>query len=67
MNWDRVEGDWKQIKGSVKEQWGKLSDEQLEVITGKQDQLAGNIQEAYGISKEEAQKQLAAWLDKQKS
>jgi uncharacterized protein YjbJ (UPF0337 family) len=42
MNWDRVEGNWKQFKGSVKEQWGKLADDQLDVIAGKRDQLAGN-------------------------
>lgn len=64
MNWERVEGNWKQIKGSVKEQWGKLTDDQLDVIAGKRDQLAGKIEEAYGISKDEVEKQLAAWQDK---
>lgn len=61
MNWDRIEGNWKQVKGSVKEQWGKLTDDQLEVIAGKRDGLAGKIQEAYGISKDETEKQLADW------
>jgi len=61
MNWDRVEGNWKQLKGSVKEQWGKLTDYQLDVVAGKRDQLAGKIQETYGISKDEAEKQLTAW------
>ena len=67
MNCDRVEGNWKQIKGSVKEQWGKLTDDQLDVIAGKRDQLAGRIEEAYGISKDEVEKQLAAWQDKYKA
>jgi len=66
MNWDRIEGNWKQFMGSVKEQWGKLTDDQLEVIAGKRDKLTGKIQEAYGISKEEAEKQLAAWQERLK-
>jgi uncharacterized protein YjbJ (UPF0337 family) len=45
MNWDRIEGNWKQFKGSVKEQWGKLTDDQLDVIAGKRDHLTGKIQE----------------------
>jgi uncharacterized protein YjbJ (UPF0337 family) len=61
MNWDRIEGNWKQLKGNAKQHWGKLTDDQLEVISGKRDLLAGKIQEAYGISKEEVEKQLAAW------
>lgn len=66
MNWDRIEGNWKQLKGSVKQQWGKLTDDQLDVIAGKRDHLAGQIQESYGISKDEAEKQLAAWQERQK-
>ena len=65
MNWDQVEGNWKQLKGCVKEQWGHLTDDNLDVITGKRDQLAGKIQEAYGISKEDAEKQIAEWQQKQ--
>jgi uncharacterized protein YjbJ (UPF0337 family) len=61
MNWDRIEGNWKQFKGNVKEQWGKLTDDQLDVIAGKRDHLAGRIQETYGISKDEAEKQVDAW------
>ena len=60
MNWDRVEGNWKQFKGTVKQQWGKLTDDQLDVIGGKRDQLAGKIQETYGISKDETDKQIKA-------
>lgn len=66
MNWDRIEGNWKQFKGNVKQQWGKLTDDQLDVIAGKRDQLAGEIQESYGINKDEAEKQLVAWQERQK-
>jgi uncharacterized protein YjbJ (UPF0337 family) len=61
MNWDRIEGNWNQYKGSAKQQWGKLTDDQLDVSSGKRDVLAGKIQEAYGISKDEAEKQVNAW------
>jgi uncharacterized protein YjbJ (UPF0337 family) len=61
MNWDRIEGNWKQFKGNVKAQWGKLTDDQLDVIAGRRDNLAGKIQETYGVSKDEVEKQLAAW------
>lgn len=61
MNWDRIEGDWKQFKGSVKERWGKLTDDQLTQLGGKRDQLAGKIQEAYGVTRDEAEKQLDHW------
>lgn len=61
MNWDRIEGNWKQFKGSAKEQWGKLTDDQLDVINGQQEQMAGKIQEIYGITKQEAEKQIADW------
>lgn len=64
MNWDRVEGNWKQFKGNVKEQWGKLTNDQIDVIAGKRDQLAGKIQEAYGVSKDEAEKQIKQFEDR---
>ena len=57
MNWDQVAGNWKQFQGQVKEKWGKLTDDDLTVIGGKRDQLLGKIQERYGITKEEAQKE----------
>lgn len=66
MNWDRIEGSWKQFRGNVKQRWGKLTDDQLDVIAGKREQLAGRIQEAYGITKDEADKQLADWEKLQK-
>ncbi|MCZ8072806.1 MAG: CsbD family protein [Paucibacter sp.] len=61
MNWDRIQGNWKQAAGKAKEQWGKLSDDDLEVVAGRRDQLAGLIQERYGLIKDKAEKQLAAW------
>lgn len=61
MNWDQVEGKWKQMKGSVKQQWGKLTDDDLDVIAGQRDKLIGKVQERYGITKEEAQKQVEAY------
>ena len=66
MNWDRIEGNWKQFKGSVKEQWGKLTDDDLDYVEGKRDQLAGKIQEAYGIGRDEADRQLTDWADRQR-
>jgi uncharacterized protein YjbJ (UPF0337 family) len=57
MNWDQVEGKWIQVKGQVREKWGKLTDSDLEVIAGKRDQLVGRIQERYGIAKEVAEEQ----------
>jgi uncharacterized protein YjbJ (UPF0337 family) len=61
MNWDRIEGNWKQAMGHAKAQWGKLTDDDLSVVAGRRDQLAGKIQERYGVVKDEAEKQLAAW------
>ncbi len=66
MNWDQIEGNWKQFKGNVKQQWGKLTDDQLDVIAGKRDHLTGKIQEIYGITKNEVDKQLSSWLETQK-
>ena len=61
MNWDRIEGNWKQFKGNALQQWGKLTGDQLDVIAGKRDLLLGRIQELYGISRDEGEKQLADW------
>lgn len=63
MNWDIVEGNWKQFKGKVQAQWGKLTDDHLDVIAGKRDQLAGKIQETYGVSKDEAETQIKHFED----
>ena len=58
MNRDRAEGNWKEFKGKVKEQWGKLTDDDMTVIEGNRDQLAGRLQQRYGIAKEEAERQV---------
>lgn len=58
MNWDIVKGNWKQFRGEVQAQWGKLTDDHLDVISGKRIELAGKIQEAYGITKDEAERQI---------
>ena len=63
MNWDRIEGSWKQYMGKAREQWGKLTDSDWQVIKGKRDQLFGKVQERYGITREEAQKQADAWAN----
>jgi uncharacterized protein YjbJ (UPF0337 family) len=62
MNWDQIEGKWKQSTGRVKEKWGKLTDDDLTTINGKRDQLVGKIQERYGIAKEAAEKQVDEFL-----
>lgn len=58
MNWDIVEGNWKQFKGKVKARWGKLTDDHLDAIAGKRDVLAGKIQEAHGVTRDEAERQI---------
>ncbi len=67
MNWDIVEGNWKQFKGKIKAQWGKLTDDHLDVIAGKRIALAGKIQEIYGISKDEAENQIKNFEDMNKN
>ena len=61
MNTETIKGSWKQLKGKAKERWGKLTDDDLDVVAGRRDELAGKIQERYGVAKEEAHSQLAAW------
>lgn len=61
MNWDQIEGRWKQFSGSVREKWGKLTDNDLQEIGGKKDKFLGKLQERYGISREEAETQLENW------
>jgi uncharacterized protein YjbJ (UPF0337 family) len=62
MNWDQVEGKWKQLRGSAKQQWGKLTDDDLEQIAGMRDKLVGRLQERYGIAREDAQKKADEWI-----
>jgi uncharacterized protein YjbJ (UPF0337 family) len=61
MNWDRIEGNWKQITGKARERWGKLTDSDFEAVAGRRDQLVGRIQERYGIARDIAQKQADEW------
>jgi len=63
MNWDIIAGDWKQFHGKVKEKWGKLTSDQLAMIAGKRDQLSGTIQATYGITKDQAERQIKAFED----
>ncbi len=58
MNWDQVEGNWKQFTGQIKQKWAKLTDDDLQLINGKRIELLGKIQERHGITKEAAEKQL---------
>lgn len=62
MNSDQLQGKWKQMKGSIKERWGKLTDDDVDIVNGQSDQLVGRIQERYGIAKEEAQRQVNEWM-----
>ena len=64
MNWDIIQGKWKQMTGSAKEKWGELTDDDRTQINGKRDQLAGKLQEKYGITKDEAEKQIDDWASK---
>ena len=66
MNKDIIEGNWEQLKGSIKKQWGKLTDDHLDEIKGDKQKLAGRIQELYGIKREEAQKKVDDWEALQK-
>jgi len=61
MNWDQIEGKWKQLAGAARERWGKLTNNDWELIAGKKDQLVGRIQERYGVAKAEAEKQADEW------
>ena len=61
MNWDRIAGNWKQMKGARKTRWGKLTDDEFDQMAGHRDQLVGKIQERYGCAKDEAEKQVQEW------
>lgn len=65
MDWNRVEGNWKMVKGRVKEKWGKLTDDDLTAINGKRDQLEGRIQERYGIARDKVRKEVDDWYTSQ--
>jgi uncharacterized protein YjbJ (UPF0337 family) len=61
MNWDTIKGNWKQFKGQVKERWGELTDDELDKMDGRRDQLAGAIQKSYGVAKDEAERQIQSF------
>lgn len=62
MNWDQIEGKWSEVKGEIRQRWGNLTDDDLEVIAGSKDKFLGRLQQRYGIAKEDAQNQLEDWL-----
>ncbi|MDZ4842805.1 MAG: CsbD family protein [Hyphomicrobium aestuarii] len=62
MDWDRIAGNWKQWTGSAKEQWGKLTDDDLAVVNGQREQLEGKIQERYGYSKDQVRQEVDDWM-----
>jgi uncharacterized protein YjbJ (UPF0337 family) len=62
MNWDQIERKWKQMKGSLMQQWGKLTDDDLNLIAGQRDKLVGKLQERYGYAKDEAQRKADEWV-----
>lgn len=64
MNQDTMQGTWRQFKGKVREQWGKLTDDDLDVIDGKREQLLGRLQERYGIAREKAEEQIRAFEER---
>lgn len=64
MNWERVEGQWYQLKGELKSKWAKLTDDDLKSVAGKRDRLIGKLQERYGVMKDEAERQVEDWLTK---
>jgi len=65
VNWDRISGNWKQMKGALRNRWGKLTDDELEQLAGSREQLVGKIQERYGCAKDEAEKQVREWETRQ--
>jgi uncharacterized protein YjbJ (UPF0337 family) len=66
MNWDQIAGKWKQFKGSVKQEWGKFTDDDLDYIAGTRDKLVGRLQQKYGLAKDEAEHRADRWVDSQK-
>jgi uncharacterized protein YjbJ (UPF0337 family) len=63
MNWDRIEGNWMEFKGKAQQQWGKLTNDDLDVIEGKRVELSGRLQQRYGYAKDQAEKEIDTWLN----
>lgn len=64
MNWDQIEGKWTELKGKAKAKWGDLTDDDLDRVEGKRDQMIGLVQQRYGKAKEEAEKEVDDWMSK---
>ena len=62
MNWDQIEGNWKEFKGKAQNQWGKLTDDEVDRVAGRRTELAGLIQQKYGKTREEAEKEIDTWM-----
>ena len=62
MNWDQVEGSWRELKGKVQKRWGKLTNDDLDMIAGRREELAGRLQQRYGLAKEEAEREIDNWF-----
>jgi uncharacterized protein YjbJ (UPF0337 family) len=67
MNSDIMQGNWKQLKGKAKAMWGKITDDDFDVMDGKREELSGKIQKAYGITRDEAEKQIDDWAEQNKA
>ncbi len=64
MNWDRIEGNWKVIKGNARQNWGKLTDDDWDLVQGKREELIGRIQNRYGKARDEAEREVDEWAKK---
>jgi len=67
MNWDRIEGNWTEFKGKAQKQWGKLTNDDLDVIEGKRQELSGRLQQHYGYAKDQAEREIDTWLDRDRA
>lgn len=67
MNWDVIKGNWKQMTGAIKSQWGELTDDEIDQLDGERERLAGLIQERYGMAKDQAEEEIDSFIAKQKS
>ena len=64
MDWDRIEGSWKEYKGKIKSQWGKLTDDDIDVVNGRREELEGRLQKNYGYAKDKARSEVDNWLNR---
>jgi len=63
MDWDRIEGNWKTFRGKAKQQWGRLTDDDLNMVEGRRDELEGRLQQQYGYAKDKARQEIDSWLN----